>query len=51
MENGYTVFINGSHDMFECWQAGVEYDDEGWLVVAVPGNDIAIWTPDRFDDQ
>lgn len=49
LDSGYTIFVNGYHDKFECWQAGVEFDDDFWLVVTVPGNEIAIWTPDRFD--
>ncbi|WP_080845291.1 hypothetical protein [Cytobacillus gottheilii] len=49
LENGYTIFLNGSNEMYECWQAGVEDEEELWLVVAVPGEEIAIWVPDRFD--
>ncbi len=48
LENGYTIFINGCNDMYECWQAGVEDEEELWLVVAAPGNEIAFWVPDRF---
>lgn len=48
LENGYELFVNGVHDMYECWQAGVEFDEETWLIVATPGNDIAIWAPERF---
>ncbi|MGD7007243.1 hypothetical protein [Metabacillus sp. 84] len=48
LENGSVLFVNGSHGLYECWQAGVQYDDETWLVVAVPGRDIAVWAPDRF---
>jgi hypothetical protein len=43
LENGYTIFVNGFHHKYECWQAGVQYDDETWLVVAVPENEIAAW--------
>ncbi|WP_040448647.1 hypothetical protein [Ktedonobacter racemifer] len=49
LENGYTIFVNGFHDKYECWQAGVQFDDDGWLVVAVPGDEIATWAPDRFN--
>ncbi|WP_433774113.1 hypothetical protein [Bacillus wiedmannii] len=45
-ENNKTMFVNGFHDCFECWQAGVQRDD--WLVVAAPGNAIATWAPDDF---
>ena len=48
LENGYTFFVNGFHNKYECWQAGVQYDHETWLVVAVPGNEVATWAPKRF---
>ncbi len=51
LENGCILFVNGSHNQFECWQAGVEFDDGDWLVVAVPGNEIAVWNPDNFLDD
>ncbi|KXY47246.1 hypothetical protein AT257_02540 [Bacillus cereus] len=48
-ENGQIMFVNGFHDYYECWQAGVQFDD--WLVVAAPGNEIATWTPDEFTNK
>lgn len=49
-QSGLTMFINGHHDMYECWQAGdgAGYTGEEWLIVATPGNDIATWVPDDF---
>ncbi|HHQ8913956.1 TPA: hypothetical protein ACSVZR_004248 [Bacillus cereus] len=49
LESGQIIFVNGFHDYYECWQAGVQY--EQWLVVAAPGNEIATWTPDKFIDK
>lgn len=43
------MFVNGFHDHYECWQAGVQFED--WLVVAAPGNEIATWTPDEFTNK
>jgi hypothetical protein len=49
-ESGQTLFVNGHHKMYECWQAGdgAGYSGEDWLIVATPGDDIATWTPDDF---
>ncbi|WP_404469038.1 hypothetical protein [Sutcliffiella horikoshii] len=44
-EDGKTLYVNGHHDQFECWQAGDD-DGDGWLVVAMPGDDIAFWEPE-----
>ena len=32
LESGQILFVNGFHDYYECWQAGVQCED--WLVVA-----------------
>ncbi|UOB76780.1 hypothetical protein MQW34_14945 [Bacillus sp. ZJS3] len=47
--NGQIIFVNGVHDDYECWQAGVQCED--WLVVAAPGNEIATLTPDEFNEK
>jgi hypothetical protein len=49
-QSGLTMFINGHHDMYECWQAGdgAGYTGEEWLIVATPGDDIATWAPNDF---
>jgi hypothetical protein len=47
--NGQIMFVNGFHNYYECWQAGVQCED--WLVVAAPGNEIATWTPDEFTNK
>jgi hypothetical protein len=49
-KSGKVLFVNGYDKNFECWQAG---DGEGyggheWLIVAVPGNEIAVWAPNDF---
>nr|WP_239589329.1 hypothetical protein [Metabacillus crassostreae] len=49
-QSGLTLFVNGHHDFYECWQAGdgAGFGGDHWLIVATPGNDIAIWAPDSF---
>ncbi|PEW51367.1 hypothetical protein COE01_16585 [Bacillus thuringiensis] len=49
LESGQIIFVNGFHNYYECWQAGVLC--EQWLVVAAPGNEIVTWTPDEFIDK
>ncbi|MCU0096218.1 hypothetical protein N7917_18905 [Bacillus sp. OR9] len=49
LESGKIIFVNGFHDHYERWQAGMQC--EQWLVVAAPGNEIATWTPDKFIDK
>jgi hypothetical protein len=52
LASGYTFFLNGKHDLYECWQVGasMEKPEEGWMVVSCPGDDIAIWAPQQFID-
>ena len=40
-ENGKVLKINGHHDKFESWNVSAGK----FLVVAVPGDDVAIWQP------
>lgn len=47
--NGQIIFVNGFHNNYECWQAGVQCED--WLVAAAPSNDISTWTPDEFNEK
>ncbi|MCU5462679.1 MULTISPECIES: hypothetical protein [Bacillus cereus group] len=49
LENGQIIYVNGFHEDYECWQAGVQ--SEQWLVVAAPGNEISTWTPDEFHEK
>lgn len=50
-ESGKTLFVNGNHDKYECWQAGdgPEYAGHAWLIVATPGGDISTWAPDSLN--
>jgi hypothetical protein len=50
-ESGKTLFINGHHDKYECWQAGdgPGYTGRDWLLVATPGDGISTWAPDSFN--
>jgi len=48
-ESGKVLYVNGEDDNYECWQIGDGYGyvEEDWLVVAVPGNEIAVWSPEE----
>ncbi len=52
LASGDVFFLNGKHDLYECWQVGVSMGrpDECWRVVSCPGGDIAIWAPPKFID-
>jgi hypothetical protein len=55
LASGDIFFLNGRHDLYECWQVGVSRvsmgrPDECWRVVSCPGGDIAIWAPQNFID-
>lgn len=45
LESGKVLFVKGHHPKYECWQLRA---DEEWLIVAVPGDGIAVWCPDDF---
>jgi hypothetical protein len=49
-QSGLTMFVNGHHDKYECWQVGdgAGYGGEQWLIVSTPGDGIATWAPDDF---
>lgn len=50
LEDGRILFVNGRHEMYECWQLGVAMGNpqESWLVVATPSGGVAVWAPDSF---
>lgn len=54
-DSGRCLFIHGDHGMYEAWEIRVtparEHPDpeKRWLLVNIPGGDVAIWTPDDFD--
>lgn len=48
-DDGSVLYVNGHNERYEPWQAGQSFSgDETWLVVACPGNSLAIWAPDGF---
>ncbi|CEG27206.1 hypothetical protein [Bacillus sp. B-jedd] len=48
-QNGKSLFIHGHDEQYESWQMGVSFQEgESWLVVACPGDEIAIWHPEHF---
>jgi len=50
-ESGKTLFVNGHHDKYECWQAGdgPGFTGHEWLIVATLGDGISTWAPDSFN--
>ncbi|UKS28524.1 hypothetical protein LOZ80_06210 [Paenibacillus sp. HWE-109] len=50
-DSGKTLFVNGHHDKYECWQArdGYGYTGDEWLIVATPGDSISTWAPNSFN--
>ena len=52
LASGHILFMNGKHDLYECWQVGVsrERPEESWMIVSCPGDDIAVWAPQQFAD-
>lgn len=44
-DNGQRLVINGAHSKYECWLLG----GGGFMVVTIPGGDVAVWAPDDFD--
>lgn len=52
--SGRALFVSGDHRAYESWQLGLTpaqsvASENMWLLVDMPGGDIAIWTPDTFD--
>lgn len=49
-ECGKVLYVHGEDADFESWQIGdgYGYGHDQWLVVAVPGNEIAVWSPKEF---
>ena len=47
--DGRVFFMNGRHVQYETWQVGVAFaQGPRFLVVACPGNNVAVWTPPEF---
>ncbi|MGF9943025.1 hypothetical protein ABEX44_07130 [Priestia megaterium] len=49
-ESGNILFVNGHGSNYECWQLGDHFagGNNEWLLVAVPGDDIAVGSPQHF---
>jgi len=48
LDDGRILFVNGKHDMYECWDIGVAFSGDYWQVIACPGGGVAIWAPRGF---
>ena len=48
-DDGRILFINGHHDQYESWQL---YAGQGkLLIVAVPGDELAMWLPEDYRQE
>jgi hypothetical protein len=48
-DDGSVLYVNGHNEQYEPWQAGQSFSEsETWLVVACPGDSVAIWAPEEF---
>ena len=48
-DDSSVLYVNGHNEQYESWQAGQSFsEDETWLVVACPGDSIAIWAPEHI---
>jgi len=52
-EDGRSILMDGHDESYEPWQAGLNHPDpdQCWLVVACPGDRLAVWCPDEFSEQ
>jgi hypothetical protein len=49
LENNRIFLINGIHYDYECWQAGIAFNqNEFCQIIACPGGELAIWKPRTF---
>ena len=48
LDDGRVVFVNGKHELYECWDIGVAFSGETWQVIACPGGGVAVWAPKSF---
>ena len=46
--SGVLLTIFGVDNLYESWQAGT--DSQDWLVVACPGGDVAVWSPENEEN-
>lgn len=44
-ESGQVLFVNGFHPLYESWTLQ-DYPDHEWMVISLPGGDIASSTPE-----
>jgi hypothetical protein len=46
------LYLSMDMKQYESWQLGVSFQlDDSWLVVACPGDGIAVWCPNSFYDD
>lgn len=50
LDSGKVLCLNGHDEQYEPWQLGVAGGDPNavWLVVACPGDELAVWAPEGF---
>jgi hypothetical protein len=50
LTDGRILYVNGHHEIYECWDLGLAIDDpkETWNVVASPGDGVIVFAPEKF---
>lgn len=50
-ESGKKLYVHREDEYYESWKVGDGYGyvQDQWLIVAVPGNKIAVWSPREFE--
>lgn len=49
LDSNKVLFVNGRDPNYECWQLEEEWMSGDWLVVAAPGDEVAVWCLDGFE--
>lgn len=48
LDDGKILFVNGKHDLYECWDIGIAFSSDVWQVIACPSGEVAISVPNGF---
>jgi hypothetical protein len=48
--DGRILYVNGHHEMYECWDLGLCFNKakETWCIVASPEDRVTVFAPDKF---
>jgi hypothetical protein len=48
--DGRILYVNGHHEMYECWDLGICFSDpkETWAIIASPEDEVTVFAPEKF---